>query len=228
MGILDLIFPKFCVNCKKIGGYLCKNCEVGLWEEQQICPICARLSRYGLPHEYCHKSYALDGLTGLWAYEGAARKIITRAKYHFYFDLLNELFLRAGDILDRPEYTYFQRFLAEKPLIVPVPLHPKRLKERGFNQAEVIAKLVARYWKQDTRNLLVKTRDTGHQVGRTREDRIENINGAFELNRASRFMNHASILLVDDVWTTGATLSECAKTLKKAGVKKVWGLVLAR
>ena len=206
MQILDLIFPKKCINCGRWGGYLCASCEIGLWEEQQICPICRRLSRYGLPHSYCHASYSLDGLTCLWAYEGAARKIVTKAKYAFYFDLLSELFVRAGAILDRPEYTYLQRFLAEKPVIVPVPLHPNRLKSRGFNQAEVIAKLVAKSWGLEMKKLLIKTVDTAHQVGKIRADRLENMTGAFtSVGRADK------VLLVDDVWTTGATLSECAK-----------------
>lgn len=206
---------------------MCANCELGLWEEEQICPICARPSRYGLPHTYCHQSYALDGLTCIWAYEGIARKIITRAKYNFYFDLLGELFNRAGDIWERPEYSYWLRFLKDQPVVVPVPLHTARLRERGFNQAEVIGKLLARNLKLEIRNLLVKTRDTGHQVGRTRQERLAALEGAFQISK-SKVQIPPAVLLVDDVWTTGSTLSECAKVLKKAGVKKVWGLVLAR
>lgn len=227
MNLLDLLFPKTCINCERWGGYLCDKCEIGLWEEQQICPICTRLSRYGLPHPYCHASYSLDGLTCLWAYEGAARKIVTKAKYNFYFDLLSELFIRAGAILDRPEYTYLRRFLESKPVVVPVPLHPHRLKMRGFNQAEVIGKLVTRFWGLGFSNLLIKTKDTGHQVGRTREERLDIIKDAFALS-VKHLALPPAVLLVDDVWTTGATLSECAKTLKKSGVKKVWGLALAR
>lgn len=223
MQLLDLIFPKFCLNCGRIGSYLCLNCEIGLWEEQQICPICRRLSRYGLPHATCSSKNSLDGLTCLWAYEGVARKIITRAKYNFYFDVLSELFSRGQGILDRPEYTYFQRFFETKPVVVPVPLHPNRLKYRGFNQAEVIAKLAAKMWNLKAKNLLLRTVDTAHQVGKIRTDRLASMTGAFRATGKAE-----KVLLVDDVWTTGATLSECAKTLKKAGVKKVWGLALAR
>jgi len=80
---------------------------VGLWEEEQICPVCTRNSRYGLPHKYCHKSYGLDGLTCLWSYEGIAKKIIKKAKYKYFYDLLGELI----NLPEGGEYFYLQKFL---------------------------------------------------------------------------------------------------------------------
>ncbi len=226
MDWLGLLFPKKCVNCGRWGGYVCDRCQVGLWEEEQICPVCGRNSRYGLRHTYCRKSYALDGLTCLWAYEGIARKIITKVKYKFYFDYLQELLISNDEFLNRVELSFFKRFLQQKPVVVPVPLHPSREKWRGFNQAAIISKLVARSWKLGARNLLVKTEDTGQQVGKTRQERFNRVKDAFSLK--SDISDLGSVLLVDDVWTTGATLSECCQVLKKAGVKQVWGLVLAR
>ena len=223
---MNLLFPKKCINCRRWGNYVCDKCQVGLWEEEQICPVCRRASRYGLQHKYCHRPYSLAGLTCLWAYEGIAKKIIQKAKYRFYYDFLGELLVDSPSIIDRPEFSYFWKFLETKPVVVPVPLHPNREKWRGFNQAKIIADLAARSWKLDTRNLLIRTRDTGQQVGRTRQDRLSRVEGAFFLK--SRIQYPGSVLLVDDVWTTGATLSECCRVLKKAGVKQVWGLVLAR
>lgn len=194
------MFPKKCVGCGGFGKYVCEKCEVGLWEEEQIYP-----------------GGYLDGLTCLWAYEGIARKIIKTAKYKYYFDLLGEL-LRDASV---------RVSVRSDTVVVPVPLWPKREKERGFNQADVIGRLVASRWSLVTQNLLVRVRDTGRQVGRTRRERLENMRDAFKLNDKCKMIND-QILLVDDVWTTGATMQECAKVLKQAGVKKVWGLVLAR
>ncbi len=228
MNILDLIFPKKCVSCGKLGKYVCSNCEVGMWEEEQICPICRRGSRYGLRHKYCKGS--LDGLTCLWAYEGLVKKIIMKAKYKYYYDLLSELISSPVDqFSSRVELVRFVEFLSEKPMIVPVPLHPKRLSERGFNQARVVAQLISKSVSQlEICDMLVRIKDTGRQVGRTRSERLESMEGAFDINTKDKILRTKNVLLIDDVWTTGATMSECAKVLKKVGVGKVWGLVLAR
>jgi len=227
---LDIFFPKKCVGCGKMGKYVCEECEVGLWEEEQICPVCTRNSRYGLPHKYCHGSYALDGLTCLWAYDGVARKLISRAKYKGRYDLLKFLILNFKFEINVPMFK-FNEFLKGKPVVVPVPLHPKRLRERGFNQAETVAKALAtRHVLAYDSHSLQRVKDTGHQVGRTRIERLLALEDAFSITPRPPLdpRGGANILLVDDVWTTGATMNECCMTLKKAGVKKVWGLVLAR
>ena len=236
MDLLDLVFPKKCVNCGAYGKYVCEKCDVGLWEEEQICPVCRQASRYGLRHRYCREPWSMDGLTCLWAYDGLARRMISQVKYKFYFDYLSELLSEVSvRVSARPEMTNICDFLALKPVVVPVPLWPKRERERGFNQAEVIGRLVAGCWSLDMKNLLSRVRDTGRQVERTRKERLEAVNNAFRINeklpyfaKATQGSQNLRILLVDDVWTTGATMNECAKVLKRAGVKRVWGLVLAR
>jgi competence protein ComFC len=222
--LLDLFFPKKCVGCGMLGKYVCDECETGLWEEEQICPVCARNSRYGTKHKYCYKPWSLDGLTCFWAYEAIAKKLITRAKYGYFYDCLNELIVQSSWLIDRPEYKEFWWFLDKKPVVVPVPLHPKRQKMRGFNQAEIIGRHIALVYNLPFANLLIRIKDTGRQVGKTRDERLNNLQNAFAIHgKITR-----PVLLVDDVWTTGTTMSECAKVLKNAGVKNVWGLVLAR
>lgn len=221
--LLDLLFPKKCVGCGKVGKYVCSECEVGLWEEEQICPTCRRASRYGLKHKYCHEPYSLDGLMCLWAYEGVAQKIIKKAKYKGRFDVL-EFLISNFEFLNKPELFNFQKYLETKPVVVPVPLHPKRLRERGFNQALIISKVFSQIWHLELNDCLIRVKDTGHQVGRTRSERLLALENAF--TAPSNPLR--GVVLVDDVWTTGATMNECCKTLKKAGVKKIWGLVLAR
>lgn len=182
----------------------------------------------------------MEGLTCLWAYDGLARKLIKQAKYRYYYDYLNKLTADSLSLSKRPEYYYFFQFLKEKPVIVPVPLFPKRQKERGFNQAEIIAKsLASRHSLSLNSHLLTRVRDTGKQVERSREERLKSMQNAFALNSKFQITNYKQItnsnyqipktvLLVDDVWTTGATMSEAAKVLKLAGVRAVWGWVLAR
>ena len=216
------MFPKKCVNCGKDGGYVCEEGSVGMWEEEQICPSCRRASRYGLRHKYCRGD--MDGLTCLWAYEGIARKIIANAKYKYFYDQLGELI----KLEERTEFEFLRRFLETRPKVVPVPLHPKRLRERGFNQAEKIANYEAGIMNLEVKNLLIRIKDTQQQVGRSREERLNAMENAFVVNRNSLFEIPDSILLVDDVWTTGATMSECAKVLRQNGAERIWGLVLAR
>lgn len=226
MGWLDLIFPKKCVGCGQFGRYVCAQCQVGLWEEDQICPVCARNSRYGQKHKYCHQPWSLDGLSCFWAYEAIAKKLITRAKYNYFFDYLHELIVESSELIERPEFKELAWFIGQNPTVTAVPLHPKRLRERGFNQAEIIAKFLAKIYELRFMNLLVRTKNTEHQVGKPRSERLQNLDGAFTVR--SHYSLPTTVLLIDDVWTTGATMSECAKTLKQAGVKQVWGLVLAR
>lgn len=221
--IQELLFPKKCIGCGKFGGYVCQECEVGMWEEEQICPSCCRNSRYGLLHPTC--TGPLDGLTCLWVYEGLTRKLIQKIKYGGFYDSL-EFLISNFKLSNQPEFFNFLKFLNQKPVVVPIPLHTNRLRKRGFNQAEMIANLVARSWTLDARNLLIRTKDTSQQVGKTRNERLKSMDGAFALK--SSIKDLGSILLVDDVWTTGATMSEAAKVLKKTGCSQVWGFVLAR
>jgi len=206
---------------------VCEECQVGMWEEEQICPTCCRNSRYGERHKYCRGE--LEGLTCLWAYEGIARKLITKAKYSGQFDVLEFLISNFPfDSAQGEQFFYFKKFLETNPIIVPVPLHPKREKERGFNQATIVASLIANRYSLVVKNLLTRVKDTGRQVGKKREERLKAMSGAFELSRDTPYVIPNTILLVDDVWTTGATLRECAKVLRRGGAKQVWGLVLAR
>jgi ComF family protein len=176
----------------------------------------------------------MEGLSCFWAYDGIARKLIKQAKYKFYYDYLEELVNRSlslsSSLGERPEFGYLFRFITDKPVMVPVPLYPKRERERGFNQSKMISLSLSKSLGMETADLLVRIKDTGRQVGRTREERLKAMEGAFRIN--SKFKSTISqihnVLLVDDVWTTGATMNECTGVLKKAGVKRVWGLVLAR
>ena len=112
-------------------------------------------------------------------------------------------------------------------MIVPVPLHRSRLRERGYNQAELLARAVGRWIETPVdAGLLARTAGAGSQArSATREERQANVAGAFEARRDAQ---GRSIVVVDDVTTTGATLQACAAALRKAGVRRVWGLTFTR
>ncbi|MBI5358151.1 ComF family protein [Candidatus Amesbacteria bacterium] len=204
MNLLDFLFPKKCIGCERLGEYVCETCSVGMWEEEQ-----------------------LPGLTCLWAYEGLARKLISKAKYDGRYDYLKFLIYNF-QFTNNSQFSNFQKFLKQKPTVVPVPLHKNRLRERGFNQAEIIAKVLAsRHTLAYNGHLLYRVKDTGHQVGRTRSERLKALENSMKIVNCKLKIPQA-VLLVDDVWTTGATMNECTKTLRAAGVKNIWKFVLAR
>ncbi len=221
MDIRDLLFPKKCVGCGKWGNYLCGDCFSQLkWLRSQICPGCGRQAVEGKTHWRCLRRWGMNGLVSLLVYEGVTRRMITALKFKFVADLAKEV---VGKIVDGQE-DWAEKFRGFT--VTPVPLHAKRLKWRGFNQAEMIAKIVAKKWGLEFREILERVKQTGQQVGKTREERWGNIKGVFGLKAEDRLPG--TILLIDDVWTSGATMQECAKVLKRAGVKEVWGLTLAR
>ena len=117
-----------------------------------------------------------------------------------------------------------------RPLLVPVPLHKNRRHARGFNQAELIARAAMKCRSQDLQfdpGVLVRQRETLSQVALSREERIQNVRGAFRVSAAGRVKGRV-VVVVDDVMTTGTTLSECAHVLKQAGAEGVWAATVAR
>jgi len=122
--------------------------------------------------------------------------------------------------------------LSRKIGVVPVPLHTRKQAQRGFNQAEMIARSALQQLARPERfelcsGVLVRRRETGSQIGLTRHQRRENLRGAFAVSDATRIVNH-DVLLVDDVYTTGTTASECARVLRRAGAARVWVATVAR
>jgi ComF family protein len=227
---LDLIFPKKCLGCGKTGGYFCSDClNLISLDPARICPVCERPALGGFTHPGCLSSYSLDGFTAVFAYRGLIKKAIKKLKYKFVSDLasdLVELFLSfCGE-----DKAFSQFCQQEKVFFVPIPLHPSRLRWRGFNQAELLGKMIVQnLGLRFSPNLLLRIKKTKPQVDLTEEERRKNIQGAFKLsNNYPLSIIHSPLIIFDDVWTSGATLREAAKVLKRNGAKKVWGLTMAR
>jgi ComF family protein len=126
----------------------------------------------------------------------------------------------------------FTSLLKSRPVLVPVPITKTRKRDRGYNQSEILAKNLAKKFNLRVINCLARVKETKSQVGLNKKERSENIKDAFALNSKliiqGSELENATILLVDDVLTSGATMNEAAKILKRAGVKSVWALAFAK
>lgn len=174
--------------------------------------------------------YTLDGTFVAVAYKGVIRKLLYQLKYQPYLtDLIPDLAELGYEALIQNEL--FVQLLDEKPIFIPIPLSAKRLRKRGYNQAHLLAKSLGRKFDVEVIELLKRVKDTKPQYGLKREERLQNMKDAFAYSsnavRSSRDARTIAIL-VDDVLTTGSTLNEAAKVLKKNGFEEVWGIALAK
>jgi len=240
MHLLDFLFPRRCLDCGKIGKYFCQNCLTKIkFITHPICPVCTRSAIDGATHPRCQTKYTLDGLTSFFRYEGIVRKAIKAIKYRFVSDLAKEFIglIPASSFqpITHNSPAHNASSIADaggQPItLIPIPLHPTRLRFRGFNQAEVLGKLLAKRLKISVKtNILKRVRKTVPQVEmKDRKKRLQNMEGVFTVspNPPAGGSQYPNILLFDDVFTTGATLRSAASMLKHAGVEKVWGVALA-
>ncbi len=228
MEILDLIFPKRCVGCGKIGRYVCRACRkliTPIAPNECICPVCEKPAIAGITHPKCRTRYTPDGLTSFFYYTTVVRDAIKTIKYRFVRDLASEIVNLV------PLSAYEVRSLAgdATTALVPIPLHVSRLRYRGFNQAETLGGLVANRLHIPVRvDLLKRTKLTTPQVEKDRKERLRNMEHVFSVSKISGVFQYKNILLFDDVFTTGATMRAAASVLKRQGVQYVWGVTMAR
>ena len=215
MNLLDIFFPKRCVGCRKIGKYFCEECRKKIrpiLDNERICPMCGRLAYKGITHPYCRTNDGIDGLTSFFHYEGVVQKAIKAIKYRGVSDLAKE-FVGLATIPDFSQY-----------ILIPIPLHSIRYRERGFNQAEVLGKHLHIPMRTD---ILYRTHHTKPQAEMKRKERLENMQNVFSIHKSFIF-HHSSVISFDDVFTTGATMRSAAYALKRAGAKNIWAITIAR
>ncbi len=229
--LLDLFFPKKCLNCGKNGAYICNSCldKIEIIPNNK-CPFCNRPVPNTFICEKCREKHFLDRLIWATPYSNPLIKELIRVfKYHFIKELakpLSKLLIKSLENISNI-------------VIVPIPLHERRLKERDFNQAELLAKEIAEHYSLplETGVLKRKRAVTPQAQIKDHKTRKTNIKGIFEidpkftkkcLDKKQNLLKDKTIILIDDVITTGATLSEAAKVLKCAGAKEIWGLVVAK
>ena len=217
--LADLFYPQRCVGCSlRASDVLCRGCFEALPRiEPPVCGRCGAPTAfevYGC--DACRNAdFAFDGARAPLRYEGVGEELVHALKYRGYARVVEKVMapLMAG-ALGGEKYDG----------VVPVPLHRARLARRGFNQAELMARAVAGRIGAPLSDKLRAVRRTRDQVELSAGERRENVAGAFE----ARGSLAGRILLVDDVFTTGATMSECAGVLRRAGAGEVQALTLCR
>ena len=223
LNILDLLFPKRCVSCGAFGKYICNKCFLEIeFVEKPICPICQRQAIGGKIHPKCAGKFRLDGLVVACNYKGPIKFAVRKVKYKWVYDIEKVLV----DLLASQIWKFD---LPQKSILVPIPLHKKRKNWRGFNQAEILAKTLSKKFNVSYSDSLIRTINTKTQVGLTREERKKNVKDAFAFRKAQGRVRirDKNFILVDDVYTSGATMMEAAKVLKRSGARNVWAMTVA-
>ena len=218
----DLLFPKWCVGCGKEGDLICYSCRCSLIRiTPPLCPKCGKPQSSDILCPSCVGWQAsIDGIRSPFQFEGTIREAIHQLKYGN---------LRA---LVAPLAKLLQDYLNANPLpaevLVPVPLHQKRLKERGYNQSNLLAQELGKLINLPVVDkCLIRQRHALPQAKTSAlDERRTNVAEAFTCNDYR--LKDKQVLLIDDVSTSGATLDACAAALKASGSVSVWGLVMAR
>ncbi len=232
--LLELFFPSFCLGCQQEGVLLCQDCKSTLEISEYNYCLCSK-NPLRLPQENkngkCSRCQdkKLSGLYFALPYQEKflTKKLIYQFKYPPYLktlakdltSILIEHFVLAKNNTDN---------IWENGVLVPVPMEKRKMKNRGYNQAEELAKELSKTLKIPmVSGNLIKIKATLPQIKLSAKERSENLKNAFLVKNPGELKNK-KIFLVDDVYTTGSTMEECANVLRTSGVKQVWGIAIAR
>jgi len=220
--LLNLCLPPCCVVCGKVETWLCERCVSQIpFLGDHICPRCGRP---WLAKGVCHHCLAMPSpvapIRSAYLYEGPMRDAIHAYKFRGGTSLT--------PILAKQMAQAWESYQMQSDALIPVPLHPKREAQRGYNQSVLLARELSLVVNVPVvEDALVRTRDTASQTHLNREERLTNVAGAFACRTKNRF-NGMCVTLIDDVTTTGATLHACARALLAYGADKVGAFTLAR
>jgi len=221
---LNIIFPRKCVGCGQEGAWICEGCRAKIvMVKSPTCPICHKLTKNG---HFCSRHRRGKALTGIisvaYLDQGPLKELIHYFKYRNIRELTDFL---AELMMERLKLGFPYGDL----LIVPVPLHPARQAMRGYNQAELLANKIGEYYDIESANDLVRRiKNNKPQVELKAKERWQNVQGVFNLCQGIERIKGKTVLLVDDITTTGATLNEIGRLLRKKGARQIWGLVMAK
>lgn len=223
--LFDLLFPPNCVHCKAADSWLCSTCLANIsFITTSVCERCGTpASNDTAPSCVQCRNHSLQYIDGIRAAayfeDNPIRSAIHSLKYRNHRALALALSEILGDT--------YQRYDFYVDVIVPVPLHRSRVKERGYNQSELLANQLGSLLGLPVNSVtLQRTRKTKAQMTLGVEERYKNVAGAFVC--CDQQLVKQKIILIDDVTTTGSTLDACAAALKRGGVTSVWGLTLAK
>lgn len=221
----DLLFPEFCIGCGTCGTVLCSECFGNIELTKTFtCFYCSKIVEQGKLCPACNRKHgpAFEGIIWASSYKDPiVKELVHEYKYNGV--------IAAGEIIAE-----MLRFRSDKwirdigdAVVVPVPIHFNKLKRRGFNQAEYLAVQISKAHGLSGGLALRRVRETTTQVGLSKAERQRNLSGAIVCDDVELIYKR-NVILIDDVATTGATLSACAKVLKASGAKKVYAAVVAR
>ncbi|HEX2987732.1 MAG TPA: ComF family protein [Chloroflexota bacterium] len=219
--LLAFLFPSRCVGCGLRGVDLCERCFSTIRPlDSTCCPRCAGPSRFGAICPSCRRyDGPMAGVRAATSYDGVVRKAIHSFKYRHRQTLAASLAALVG--------MEFRRRPLQVDILVPVPLHPRRLAARGYNQSALLAGELSSLTGAPVADLLERGRETAAQAGLKASQRRTNVRGVFRCSGSAELVG-ARVGGVDDVCTTGATLEDCARALREAGCTSGWGIVVAR
>lgn len=224
--VMDILFPVSCITCGAEGNFICAGCAGDLKKVSgQVCIACRKAAALGITHPGCATPHGADGLISAFNYhDERVAEIIIQGKY----SLLPEVYQILSEIISnqiKKDYPYLLN--TGNYNLVPIPLHSWRKRWRGFNQAEIICRGLSSRLGWPITEVLTRTRNTKVQKNLNREQRAQNMAGCFTLKKGAN-VRGKEYIIVDDVVTTGVTLLEAAKILKRNGAAKVWCLTIAR
>ncbi len=218
--ILDLIFPARCLSCGAIGGFVCQKCSKEVIRKRdQGCPFCRQSMSGG---RTCHRCRSHHKLTGALCYGYMKDETLKSVIHGYKYDGVSA----AGEEIANYLVELLERESINFEVVSFAPISRERYRQRGYNQAEILARVIARHFGKPLYTGLKKVKHTSSQVGLHRRERLQNIKGSMQASNSNPIIGK-KVLVVDDVLTTGATLDECARTLRAAGARQVWGVVVA-
>lgn len=236
MTILEILSLKFCLLCIKHGKWICNNCSNHFINHIPLCYRCGKVSKGSTTHKGCSKrrretgvNYTLTSLICGYLYNRQTRKYLKYIKFKSSWQIANEI---VSKMLPRVrEYLLVQKIDISTTVVIPVPLHSSRMRRRGFNQSEIVAKKISKELGiYLNRSILRKVKNTQPQTKVAKKKRMENIRNAFICTYSKEIYPYLKdIILVDDVLTTGATLESCTESIRLVYPNvRVHGLVLFR
>ena len=221
--VMNLIWPKFCYGCGNFANrYICKNCflKYVFFNKNLKCIVCDQISQNGLTHKECQEFTYVDQLLVFSKYQGVIAQMLKDGKYSRVFDVYKDFAIYL--------YKHFHSLVANENLVfVPVPLHKNKFKDRGFNQAGILAKSLSVLFNMPFLDCIERKKYTDSQTTKNKSDRFLDLLDAFTIKRFYKNNLPNKIILVDDILTTGSTLNACAKILKDNGCEFVLSIVIA-
>ena len=213
--MLDIFFPTYCINCKRSGEYLCQQCQKKLKNSLPECYYCRKISPKYKTHKNC-KKYNLENVFVGWEYNEVAKRILSQYKYKQAFKLSETL---SNLLIHRLEITGFSKQISPDFTLVPMPIHSKHKRDRGFNQSLLIANHLQKYFKCHLdRDLLKRVSNSHYQSQQSLENRLKLSESIFY---AKGNTQTDSVILIDDVISTGTTLNMASKSLNCKNISAI-------